>query len=318
METPPFPQDQPFTRSMAREEGLSDKQLMQWCREGLLRRPVRGLYLHREAVDSMELRLAALSLVVPADCFIADHTAAWLHAGDVALPPNAHLSLPVPSIFRHTDCGRLRNGLTRSGERTVSPDDLMEMGGLLVTTPLRTAWDLGRLQRPDLALAGMDQMLALGVFSHAELVHGVRRFARQRGVVQLRRLAPKADGRSESFGESALRLRWDDAGLPRPELQVPVWSEGTVLFRIDIGLEEDHFGAEYDGARWHTEAERDHDQSRRNWMRDERGWWIEVFRSAHVFGAQQDAIQRLAEAHRQARARRTVTDLGGNWRRLGG
>lgn len=318
MDHPPFPPDQPFTRSMARKAGISDKQLRHWCQEGLLRRPVRNLYCHREAVDSMELRLAALSLVVPADCFVADHTAGWLHAGDVVLPPNSHLSLPMPSIFRHTDCGRLRNGLTLSGERTVSSDDLMEVGGLVVTTPIRTAWDLGRLQKPDLALAGMDQMLALGVFSREELMHGVVRFARQRGVVQLRRLAPKADGRAESFAESALRLRWDDAGLPRPELQIPVYSDGRVRFRIDMGLEEDHFGAEYDGARWHSDREHDHDVARRNWLRVERGWWIEVFRSPHVFGAQQDAIQRLAEAHRQLRSRRTVTDLGGNWRRLRG
>ena len=87
----------------------------------------------------------------------------------------------------------MRNGLVSSGERRIRADELTEIHGLRVTTPIRTAWDLGRLQHRDLALAGLDAMLRLGGFSAAELVDGVERFRKQRGVVQLRAFAPLAD-----------------------------------------------------------------------------------------------------------------------------
>lgn len=307
----PLPIDRPFTRSMARAAGVSDPLLQRLYDRDVLRRPVRNVYVGAAVPDSMQLRLAVLSLVVPRGCFVADHTAAWLHAGDVALPPNAHLEVPRLSIFRPPDEGRLRNDLTRSGERTVSDDDLMELGGLLVTTPLRTSWDLGRLQKPDLALAGMDQMLALGVFEHEELLAGLPRFARCRGIVQLRILAPMADGGAQSFGESGLRRRWFAAGLPRPQLQIPVMLDGRVLYWLDMGLEEERFAAEYDGERWHSEGrDRRHDDRRRAWLRQERSWWIEVFRSENVYGLHQDAVERLAAAHRELRSRRRVVHLG--------
>ena len=55
----------------------------------------------------------------------------------------------------------------RSGERAVEEGDLTEIAGLRVTTPLRTALDLGRLSRNnDVRLHGMDTMLSLGAFSH--------------------------------------------------------------------------------------------------------------------------------------------------------
>lgn len=313
----PLPVDKPFTRSMARAAGVNDQLLQRLYQRGMLRRPVRNVYVGAGVPDSIQLRLAVLSLVVPQGCFVADHSAAWLHAGDVALPPNGHLEVPRLSVFRPADEGRLRNDLTRSGERTVRDDDLTELDGLLVTTPLRTSWDLGRLQQPDLALAGMDQMLALGVFEHEELVAGLPRFARQRGVVQLRGLVPLVDGRAQSFGESGLRRRWHDAGLPRPELQIPVMVDGRVLYWLDMGLEEERFAAEYDGERWHSdERDRQYDAGRRGWLREERAWWIEVFRNENVYGQRQDATERLATAHRELRSRRRVVDVG-NSRRLG-
>ena len=72
--------------------------------------------------------------------------------------------------------------------------------------------------------------------------------------VQLRWLVSIADGRAESAGESALRLRWYDAGLPRPQLQISVFRNGVEIFRLDLGLEELLFAAEYDGVDFHTSA----------------------------------------------------------------
>lgn len=299
----PLPLDAPFTRADANSEGVSDNRLKQLTDSGLLRRPVRNAYVAAQVPDSLDLRAAVLRLVVPPDCFVCDHTAGWLHGAPNALLPGDHLIPPKAAFFRPARKGRLRNEITRSGERSVRSSDLMELRGLVVTTPIRTAWDLGRLQRRDQALSGMDAMLRLGQFSHDQLLEGIERFKRQRGVVQLRWLAPLADSRAESPGESALRLRWYDAGLPKPELQIPITIDGREAFRLDLGLEELLFAAEYDGHEWHSSrAQQEHDAFRRGWLADERGWAIEAYDATHVYGLRQDADVRLRIAFRAARA----------------
>ena len=298
----PLPYDVPFTRAQALAAGLTDIRLRRLVKRGLLRRLVPGVYVSAQAPDDLELRTQALRLVVPEGCFVCDETAAWLHGAPQAMAPNTHLAVPPISFFRPANGGRLRNGLVSSGERTLAPRDLMIIGGLSVTTPLRTALDLGRLRRPDQALAAQDALLGLGVFTHEELLAAVERFARQRGVCQLRWLAPLADGRAESAGESVLRLRWYAAGLPRPQLQIEVVVDGVVKFRLDMGLEEWLFAAEYDGAAFHSSPEqRRHDDERRGWMRSQRQWHIEVFLGEHVHGHEQDADLRLGAAFQQAK-----------------
>ena len=243
-----------------------------------------------------------LRLVVPCDCFVVDRTAAWLHRVPMALAPNDHLGPPPVAMFRHADHGRLRNALARSGERTVLARDLMEVGGICVTTPLRTALDLGRLLRRDKALACLDALLRLGVFTLEELLVELGRFKGQRGIRQLRVLAPLADGRAQSPGESVLRLRWIDAGLPRPQLQIEIVEGGRTIYYLDIGLEELLFAVEYDGEDWHSEDDdREYDDDRRDWLSRRRGWLIKPFRSQAVHG-RSDAEVVLMAAYRQARA----------------
>ncbi|WP_051552281.1 hypothetical protein [Nocardioides sp. URHA0020] len=303
METPALP-DHPFTCAMARDLGLDPATLFRLVAYGVLRHPVRDVYVPATITDSIELRCRALTLVLPEDAFVCDRTAAWLHAGDRALAPNEHLSVPPISCFRPSDGGRLRNKLVDSGEREMAPRDLMSIAGLPVTTPLRTALDLGRLQRTaDLKLHGMDAMLSLGTFRHEQLLAEVPRFNRRRGVVALRVLAPLADGGSESFGETAVRRRWHDAGLPRPQTQIPVLVDGREVARLDMGLEDLLFGGEYDGAQWHAADRTEHDDVRREWLSRTRGWHLEVFRKHHVFGPQQEVEHRLRTAYDACRAR---------------
>lgn len=98
--------------------------------------------------------------------------------------------------------------LTDSGERAIRPDDLQEIGPVVVTTPLRAALDPGRLQPTrDLRLAGMDAMASLGLFTTDELEQRVECSAGRRGVVQLRLPAPMVDGGAPSQAESSFFRR---------------------------------------------------------------------------------------------------------------
>lgn len=292
----------PFTRQMARDAGITDKRLRGLVASNLLRHPIQNVYLPAQAPDDITTRIAALMLVVPDGCFVVDRTAAWLHGSPMVLAPNDHLRPPKVSMFKHADAGRLRNKLATSGERTVLPRDLMNVGGLWVTTPLRTALDLGRFLSRDQALAALDALLRLGRFGVDELAFELPRLKGQRGVRQLRQLVSLADGRAQSPGESVLRLRWIDAGLPRPQLQIEIVEGGRTIFYLDIGLEELLFAIEYDGEDWHSaEADVEYDEARRDWLERRRGWLIKPFRKHQVFG-RNDAEAMILAAHRQAMA----------------
>ena len=300
------PQDRPFFWAQARDLGVSRRELMRLLELGLIYRPFKGVYVVAALEDTMALRLEILGMVVPPDCVVTDQTAGWLWAGDRVLAPNAHLVTPALSVFCKPG-HRLRSKLTISGERRFLPRDLVEVNGLRVTSPLRTACDLGRLLHRDEAFAALDSLAATGSFTVDELLAEVDRFKGFRGVIQLRSFAPLTDPRSDSQSESVLRLRWYDAGLPRPECQVEAETPWGSSYWIDVGRREELFGAEYFGEQFHGEDRHDHDRDRLGWLRDESEWTLVVARKHNVYGPQQDIVELLNTGWRLARLkRRTV------------
>jgi hypothetical protein len=291
----------PFTARMARREGLVAHQLRQLVHQGLVRHLIQNVYVASCRRDSTLLRCEALALVVPEDCVVVDRHAGWLLEAEMVLAPNEHINLQPISMFRPSGHGRLRNDLARSGERNLLATDIIEVNGLSVTTPIRTAWDLGRVRSPDRAIAGIDAMLRLQQFTREELLDGIERFRGMRWISTLRFIAPLGDGRSESPGESVLRLRWIEAGLLCPRPQLEVWRGGILLARLDIANDLLRYAAEYDGEEWHgTPEQQDHDQARRTAVSED-DWHIDAFVAADVFGPQADAISRLRAGAAEAR-----------------
>jgi very-short-patch-repair endonuclease len=300
-----FPLDPhaPFTLAHAKAAGLSPRQLRLLVEQGFLRRPIRSVYVATEIGDSLLLRADCLRLVVPSDAVVVDRHAGWLHGASMVLRPGEHLQLRPVSVFMPPG-RRLRNVLADSGERRLRPDEVTEVAGLRVTTPLRTACDLGRSRWPDNAIAALDAMLRLGHFARGELEQSVPRFRGMRWVTTLRALAPLADGRSESPGESVLRLRCIEAQLDRMVPQVEVHRGDVLVARLDLADEELEFAVEYDGAEWHSSPEQQaHDQRRRQAAEDE-GWLIKPFTKEQVFGHHRTIDELLVLAAREARARR--------------
>ena len=163
---------------------------------------------------------------------------------------------------------RLRNKLVESGQRMLLPSETEMVDGLRVTTPLRTACDVGRLLHRDQAIGVLDALGALNRYDAPQLLAETARFKGYRGVRQLRYLAPLVDKRSGSPGESTLRLRWLEVPLPRPECQVEVCGPDGRSFFVDIGLPDRRFGAEYFGEEFHAEEQREHDENRLSWVRE--------------------------------------------------
>lgn len=296
------PQDRPFSVSAARAVGLRAEDLRALVQSGMLRHPIRSVYCVASLEETLQTRIAALRMVVPEDCVVTDRTAAWLWGAGSALAPNDHLKVPKASVFAPPG-RRLRNNLTASGERMLTDRDVVELGGLLVTTSLRTACDLARLLHRDQAVAALDGLSALGTFSVYELNAELARFKGYRGIIQARALAPLTDPRAGSFGESVMRMRWLDAGLPRPECQVEVPGPHGSLFLVDMGLPEERFGGEYDGEEFHGPAQIEHDERRRRWIRERENWTVVVARKHHVFGRDQNIDWVLSDEYRRHHGR---------------
>jgi hypothetical protein len=296
---PVLPLDRPFTTAMARDLGISRHRLDRWVADGVMKHPLRGVFHSADLVDDLELRLAILGLVVPPDCVVTDRTAGWLWGANMILAPNDHLQVPSVHVFSPPGY-RLRNGLVASGERMLGASDVASLDGMRVTTPLRTACDLGRLLHKDQALAAMDSLCQLGAFDVSRLLLELPRYKGYRGVIQLRALAPLVDPGAESPPESVLRLRWIEAGLPRPQCQFPVLSPSGTTWRLDLGLARPKFAAEYDGEAFHTDAEAGHDRERREYLRDAERWTIVVVRQQNLFGRDRDVETLLRQGYQQA------------------
>ncbi|WP_232675752.1 hypothetical protein [Nocardioides sp. R-C-SC26] len=300
-----LPTDRPFTSAMALHVGVPAHRVHEWVEARRLRALLRGVYAVRGLPDSLETRWAAVRTVVPADCVVTDRTAAWLHGAPMTAVPGEQDAAPLVCVFAPPG-RRLRNGLTRSGERRLAAEDVVHVGGVQVTTPLRTACDLLRQGHRDQALGVTDMLAGCAGLSARRIEAELGRFKRYRGIVQARALAPVVDGRSGSPSESVMRLRWHDAGLPRPECQVEVESP-VGSYYIDVGLPGERFGAEYFGAEFHHESTAHHDETRLAWIRDVLGWTLPVLRRVNVHGRQQDAEFVLRAAWRDHRARHART-----------
>ncbi len=297
----PIPLHRPFTADEADAAGVPASLRSKLVERGLLRPLVRGVFVVSQVPDSLRLRVAAVSLVVPSHLIAVDRTAAWVHGVD-ALPRSAIHTMPSLDLFSLTASRMRRTGVT-SGIRGLLPRDVETVGQVRVTTRLRTACDLGRLLWRYDALGAIDGFLRLGL-DPVELRAEVGRFRGYRGVVQLRRLVPLGDAGAESQPESALRLHWHESGIPvLPQTQIWEYADnGTPLFRIDLGDPGLQYGGEYFGEAFHGEDVADHDEARLDWLRTERGWVIDVFTKDDVYGTELVAGGRLMHGFQAARA----------------
>lgn len=276
MFVPPPLADAPFTWAQAKALGVTRAHLERLLDTRQVVRVLRGVYRPADVPDTIENRARAAALVAGPFAVLCDRTAAWLHGVDTFEFRELEILPPLETV-RLRGCGRIRRPECVGGERDLLPQDVETVAGVQVTTPVRTALDLGcGLPRRD-ALAALDSYMRLCGVERKQLYVTLPRYFRRRGVVQLRQLLPLADARSESPGESWTRMEIIDAGLPVPELQWWVYdANGRPLWRLDMAYPNSRVAVEYDGREFHdSDAKREHDRARRKWLRD-RGWTVIV------------------------------------------
>lgn len=274
----------PFRPQDASRHALDRRKLARLVRAGVLARPLRRVYVDARVPDSRDLRIACLRLVIPLYAAVWGRTAAWLWGLDTFAPGERELLTPECVVPHHWP--RMRDGDVRVVEGYLPPGDLTLLGGLLVTTPLRTVLDLARRLHRPMALAALDAFTHAGLVTLEELTAGLGTLRGFPGVVQARELVAMTEPLTESPGESWLRLRLVDAGFPHPRPQIElVDAHGRVVFRIDLGYDELRLGLEYDGQEYHSDvAQRSHDERRRAECKQRWDWDVHGFGLGEVLG----------------------------------
>ena len=289
----------PFTHDDLARLGRSTADLRRGERRDEVRTIVRGVFVASHVPDSVELRARAVARVAKPHHVLTDRTAAWLHGVDAHVYAE-HDAVPLIeacALRWHEPTGLPGvDGRTRDlGER-----DVMTLLGVPVTTPLRTALDLGCCLRRREAFAAMVALARAHDFTREDLVRELGRYRRRRGVIQLRALAGLVDPSIESPREAWVFLDIADAGIPLPHPQFWVEADGVRVYRLDFAYPRSRVCVEYDGFEAHekSDEQRHHDQRRRRWLRD-RGWTVIVVRSGDFTGAARDRwLRELREALR--------------------
>lgn len=265
-----------FTRRQALGAGITRHQLQTAVDEQSLRRLFLDVYVPADLTETLALRAAALALVVKPHQVVADRTAAWLHGVDVYGLTDKEV-LPPIEVCALRDHPVLRLAGTDGRTRDLDERDITMIGDVRVTTPLRTAMDLGCCLGKHRALGALDQFMRVHGLTHGDFLVALPRYRGRRGVVQLRQLIPLADNRAESMRESWVRLDIHLAGLPKPELQHKIFERGVEIYRLDHAYPAHRVAVEYDGEEFHrrTQEQRDNDETRREWLRAN-GWTVIV------------------------------------------
>lgn len=271
--------DRPFTRSDLPTLGLTESDLRRGLRNGEIRSGPRGVYVAAHLPDTLEMRASAVATVVGPHQVVTDRSAAWLHGVD------AHVHAEHDGVLPLETCAlRWRSPTTLAGvdgrTRDLQPGDVMRLHGVPVTTPLRTALDLGCCLRRREAFAAMTALARIHDLTRQDLVRQLGRYRRRRGVIQLRGLVGLVDPRIESQREAWVLLAIADAGLALPEPQYWIVVDGVPTYRLDFAYRRRRVAVEYDGVEAHekTIEQREHDRERRAWLRAH-GWTVIVVRS---------------------------------------
>lgn len=115
--------------------------------------------------------------------------------------------------------GRQRTvrGLRVCRER-LDPDEVTDVDGIGVTSPIRTACDLARREPRIEAVVAIDALARVHRFAPEEVLATARRHPGARGNARLPRLVESADAGSGSPMETRIRTGLHDHGLPAPVL----------------------------------------------------------------------------------------------------
>jgi hypothetical protein len=134
-------------------------------------------------------------------------------------------------------------------------EDVVEIDGISVATPQRSAYELGRYLPRDAAVAHLDALSRATGLAADHVAPLIERYKGARNIRALRTAIDLMDGGAQSPKETWLRLLLIDAGYPRPQTQIPVLDDTSLPFAfLDMGWDDVMIAVEYDGEQHRTET----------------------------------------------------------------
>jgi hypothetical protein len=253
---------EPFIGSEAIALGVLTKaQLATRCR-----RLFPDVYTARESDVNAELRAKAGWLWTRRRGVVAGFAAAALHgskwANDIQVVELIHDNRRTPSgIQTHRD--------------RIEEDEIETVAAMPITSPTRTALDLGCWYPITTAVAAIDALARATNVKAADVELLTRRHARRRGIARAREAVDLFDSGAQSPKESWLRVVLIQAGLPRPQTQIPVVNEfGSAIAYLDMGWEDVKVAVEYDGEQHRSDRHQYTWDLRRSEILQRRGWIV--------------------------------------------
>jgi Protein of unknown function (DUF559) len=165
-------------------------------------------------------------------------------------------------------------GIQTHGDR-IEDDEIGLIAGIPVTSPARTALDVGRWYPTMTAVAGIDSLARAVDIKAADVELLAHRYSGRKGIERARRAMELFDAGAQSPKESWLRVVLIQAGLPRPQTQIPVLDEfGSAVAYLDMGWEDVKVAVEYDGEQHRTDRRQYIWDVRRLEMLERLGWIV--------------------------------------------
>jgi hypothetical protein len=227
--------DQPFIGSEAISSGALRKHQLR----SRFRAVFPDVYVRRDQQLTLRQRALAAWLWSHRRSVLAGRTAAAWHGSKWV---DDHL--PIDLIWSNA---RPPHGI-RTYDMRLATDEFGVVHGVPVTTPQRTAFDIGRCGRVGAAVAQIDALMQATGVKADDIAQLAERHRGARNLRQLETVLELTDPGAQSPKETWLRLLLVHAGLPRPTTQIPVvYPDNDRRYYLDMGWEDSMVAVEYDG-----------------------------------------------------------------------
>jgi len=226
----------------------------------------RDVYVPAFATPTLQARSKAAFLWSKRRGTVAGLAASALHGSQWIADDE-----PIELIWRNQHAP---DGVITRNER-IAADEIVLIDDVPVTSPARTAFNLGRHLPRDEAVARLDALVNATDLRPADVDVLVARYPGARGIRRLRAVLQLVDSGGKSPKETSLRLLLIDAGLPRPETQILVHNgDYYPLAYLDMGWEEYMVAVEYDGDQHRKDRKQYLKDMSRLRMLELRGWIV--------------------------------------------
>ncbi|MCW4457448.1 hypothetical protein [Microbacterium sp. MPKO10] len=228
---------------------------------GMLRRLGRGAYIDPEAWNALDDRSKHIAFMQAAQSrhrspliFCCDSAAALLnypaygYYGSVV-----HAASPTP---------RRSTPQLRWHQSKLSDDEIIECGGFLITSPMRTLLDIARTTRFGRAVGivdsgvrtrrRLDERVYAPRVDLEELRERNLEFTGKHGFARAETVLHFARDGADSLGESISRVQEYLLGFPEPELQVAVFDNDGLIGEADQAWPTFRLLGEFDGRAKYT------------------------------------------------------------------